>query len=260
MNSTSRTQDASAETPIRIASWNIHGAIGTDGACRPDRIARIVQAMDADVVALQEIDGRTHLKRQPRAFETMADLLGGTIVEARLIGNPGREHGHIVWTRLPIRRSEVHLLPGGLEQRGCIEAELSTPHGPLVVLATHLGLSPFARRRQIGHVLRATAGQSSRPTILVGDLNEWMPRGPVHRALTQRLPNSLRPSTFPSRRPIARLDRLYASAGLELREIAAPAEASIASDHRPIVAEIMISDTYEKGWQEACHPSRSRGS
>ena len=40
---------------IRFASYNIHLAIGRDGAFRPSRIATVIDELDADVVALQEI-------------------------------------------------------------------------------------------------------------------------------------------------------------------------------------------------------------
>lgn len=226
---------------LRIATWNIHGAIGADGLCLPDRIERVVAEIGADIVALQEIDGRTHLGRRARAFETFRELLGGHIVEARLIGPPGREHGHILWSRRPFMRHSVHLLPGGLEQRGLIEAELAMPGGaPLRLFATHLGLSPVTRIRQIraaGRLLDASAA----PAILLGDLNEWMPRGAVHHRLSKSLPDSLRPRTWPARRPFAPLDRIYASAGVTLTERDAPQEAAGASDHLPVVAEIAIA-------------------
>lgn len=240
MNSTQRMPDVTPERPVRIASWNIHGAVGRDGRCRPERIAEIVDAMQADIVALQEVDGRTHLRRKPHAFETMAGLLGGTIVEARLIGRPGREHGHLVWTKFPVTRNAVHLLPGGWEQRGCIEAKILTPRGPLLVLATHLGLSPRVRRRQIRHILARCGESEANPTVLLGDLNEWMPNGPVHRTLTERLPCALQPPTFPAGRPFARLDRLYATYGLRFEPVRPPVGAAEASDHLPLVADLVF--------------------
>ena len=40
---------------IRILSWNIQWARGTDGRVDPGRTARTIRAFDADVVCLQEV-------------------------------------------------------------------------------------------------------------------------------------------------------------------------------------------------------------
>ncbi len=54
---------APAETPqtIRIATYNIHHAAGTDGVVDVHRIAQLIEAMEADIVCLQEVD--QHVKR-----------------------------------------------------------------------------------------------------------------------------------------------------------------------------------------------------
>jgi len=46
---------ANVAAPLGFVSWNIHGAVGTDRMCAPKRIARVLQEIDADVVALQEV-------------------------------------------------------------------------------------------------------------------------------------------------------------------------------------------------------------
>ena len=41
-----------------VASWNIHKCRGPDGECRPDRVARVIGELGADIVVLQEVDTR----------------------------------------------------------------------------------------------------------------------------------------------------------------------------------------------------------
>jgi len=43
---------------LRLASYNIHKALGTDGRRDPGRVLEVVNALGADVVALQEADRR----------------------------------------------------------------------------------------------------------------------------------------------------------------------------------------------------------
>ena len=41
-------------SPLRVATYNVHECVGTDGRQDPDRIASVVSELNADIVALQE--------------------------------------------------------------------------------------------------------------------------------------------------------------------------------------------------------------
>src|ERR1051325_6271537 len=47
-----------ARDGIRIASYNTHGGVGRDGHFVPKRIAGVLNEIDADVIALQEVENR----------------------------------------------------------------------------------------------------------------------------------------------------------------------------------------------------------
>lgn len=236
-----------AATSVRIVSWNIHGSVGRDRRCDPDGILRHIHTLKPDILALQEVDGRTHFGRKASAFEFFAEALGPQCVEARLVGRPGREYGHLLWNRWPIVESTVHLLPDGrIEQRGVIDATIAMPAGRLRVLSTHLGLWPAARRRQAA-MLAELAGQGALPTFALGDFNEWRANGPVQQALSAVLPTMAMPPTWPSHRPTVRMDRLYASAGITIVQARAAAEAASASDHLPLVVDIAMPMPAEPG-------------
>ncbi|MCB1133144.1 MAG: alkaline phosphatase family protein, partial [Verrucomicrobiae bacterium] len=49
------TNDGGAPS-LRVATYNVHGCVGLDGRMRPDRIARVVNSLRPDVIALQEVD------------------------------------------------------------------------------------------------------------------------------------------------------------------------------------------------------------
>ena len=51
-----------AHAPVRVATYNIHRARGLDGRTRLERIAGVLAAIDADIVALQEVVGASPLK------------------------------------------------------------------------------------------------------------------------------------------------------------------------------------------------------
>ncbi|MBC8130807.1 MAG: hypothetical protein H7Y08_10865 [Rhizobiaceae bacterium] len=82
--------------------------------------------------------------------------------------------------------------------------------------------------------------------MALGDLNEWRRHGPVHEALSSVLPAHQAPPTWPSRRPFVCMDRIYASAGLELLPAAGAQEwqqdAARASDHLPLVVDLVLRE------------------
>lgn len=222
---------------VRIATWNLHGFVGEGRRPDPERSFRVVESFSADIVALQEVDGRTHLGRLPEAFERVRDALGGHLAETRLFGPPSREYGHALWSRHPFEHVSLNRLPGpGMEPRGVIEAVVVTPLGRLRVLSAHFGLDPRARPRQGAFV--ASLVKPDLPTVALGDFNEWRRSGPVHHALKAALPVHRPVPTWPVGRPFACLDRLYASRTVTLRSIKAVRAAAPASDHLPLVAEI----------------------
>lgn len=226
-------------TAVRLLSWNIHGAVGMDRRCDPERIVRVIAEADPDILVLQEVDGRSHLGRRREAFEFFAAALGSHVVEARMFGRPGREHGNLLWSRWPLRTETVHALPGGIEPRGLIAVEAETPIGSLHVLGSHFSLSIPARRRQ-ADAIRTIANALSGPVVLCGDFNEWRTSGPVHRRLSAALPVHHRPPSWPTWRPLVRMDRVYASRGVAVRALSHPEAAGAASDHLPVYVELTL--------------------
>src|SRR2546425_41919 len=50
--------DQLPESCLRIASYNVHGCVGTDGRKDAARIAQVIAELDCDTVGLQEVDYR----------------------------------------------------------------------------------------------------------------------------------------------------------------------------------------------------------
>ena len=106
----------------------------------------------------------------------------------------------------------------------------------------HLDLSGLRRRQQVRAVLTHVADCGADcPTVLMGDFNEWSRHGGALREFHHDAWHVLAPGrSFPSRRPVAMLDRIVVSAGCEVGSCAVhhSAAAAIASDHLPVVARI----------------------
>lgn len=223
---------------LRVMTWNIHGGVGPDGRFDLDRIATLIARHRPDVLALQEVDTRG------RGVDCLAPLQGlgiGHFAEARTIAVPDGHYGHALFTRWPTRDVVLHdLSVRRREPRIAIETEIETPFGPLHLVAVHLGLALIERRRQAMALAAMAKRTGGVPSVMMGDFNDWFSFGLVSRVMRRVLPHRTRLRTFPARRPLLRLDRVYCSAPGMLAASFTDKAARAASDHLPIVADIRL--------------------
>jgi endonuclease/exonuclease/phosphatase family metal-dependent hydrolase len=235
-------RQAAAMATLRVATWNIHGAVGADGRYLPARVVGVLREIDADIVALQEV-----------AFEEahtsfLADLerdTGYHVVAGLLRQRHGSDFGNAVLSRFPVRSVEhLDLAVDRYEPRGALDVCIDLGLRPLLrVVATHLGLRPGERREQVRRILAKVERESPHPTLLMGDLNEWYLWGRPLRWLHshfREMPSA--PRTFPAHRPVFALDRIWVSPAGSLRKLVRHATplARSASDHLPLIAEIVV--------------------
>ena len=231
---------------IRVASYNMRKAIGTDRRRRPERTLEVLNELDADVVALQEAD---------RRFGSRTSALPLAMIEERSPYKPvpldTREgsigwHGNALLVRKEVEVLERHLfhLPS-LEPRGAVLAEVRVEGTPLRVVGMHLDLSGLWRRQQASAILDHLAERrDAPPTVLMGDLNEWSTRGGCLRDFAAGHLFAPCGLSFHARRPIAQLDRIMVTPDLEIVASGAHASAAArrASDHLPVWAELRLAD------------------
>jgi endonuclease/exonuclease/phosphatase family metal-dependent hydrolase len=227
-----------------IASYNVHKCVGTDGRFDPDRVAAVVQELDADVVALQEADVRVGSAQgllDLAALQRTTDL--SPVHTSELSPNHGW-HGNLILARNRVVESVKRIKLPGLEPRGALIVDLELKGVPLRFIAAHFGLLRRSRAQQASALIEATHSVL-RPTILLGDLNEWRVR-PTNSSLFELAPhfgpiNAPLPS-FPSRYPLLALDRILARPQeiISSIEVHQSPLARVASDHLPIKARLNL--------------------
>ena len=223
---------------LRVASWNIHKAVGTDRRRDADRVLTAIAALGADIVALQEADRRLGDRPSALPREQIAAVTG---LEPLPIGRNAVSlgwHGNALLARPDIHLTGVERLDlPGHEPRGAVVADLDTP-APLRVVAVHLGLLRAARRRQLDAIKAALQRLPVRPTVILGDFNEHSRRVGLGRIATPFVILPTEP-TFPSRRPLLPLDRIVHSPDLDLVPLGFPQpRGPQPSDHLPLLAEL----------------------
>lgn len=214
-----------------LASWNVHGWVGRDGRPEPARSFEVIRAFEADVIALQEVQGSD--------WPELADAMGyrGIVV-------PGAEGAHCnaLLVRGAVERVRViDLSVPGREPRAALDAAVEAGGAALRVVATHLGLRASERRHQAERLAAELGERDTRlPLVLLGDLNDWTPRGRQLRPLARRVGPLSRLRTFPSRRPLFPLDRAawHAPDLLARLLVVGSKHARFASDHLPLRLEL----------------------
>lgn len=228
-----------ARAPLRIASYNIHIGIGRDGRFLPQRILAVLRELQADVIALQEVQlgGGGFDMLSYLASETGYHALAGPTLRHPVNG----AYGNAVLTRHGVCSVQhIDLSFKGREPRAAIDAALDCGGSSLRVIATHLGLRPAERRAQIKQLLLAFEHDPAMPTVLAGDLNEWFLWGRPSRWLHAYFKPTPAPKTFPSGSPVFALDRIWTRPRklLTRLHVHVSALSKVASDHLPLVAEL----------------------
>ncbi|PZO03060.1 MAG: endonuclease [Hyphomicrobiales bacterium] len=204
---------------MKLITWNIQWARGTDGRVDPRRIIDHVKAMaDFDVLCLQEVasnfadlDGNDATDQ----FALFVEMLPGfTAVEGIGVdvddGRGGRKRfGNLILTRYKVAQALRHLLPWEAAAtrnmpRVLVEAVAETPLGPVRLMTTHLEYS--------SPVLRAAQVEGIREAHRMGAARSRTPRqpGPQTYAPTPDTANAILTGDFNMRPDDASLARLQA--------------------------------------------------
>jgi endonuclease/exonuclease/phosphatase family metal-dependent hydrolase len=181
--------------------------------------------------------------------ERLADAAGAFATRGYTLSDARGDYGNVLLTRHePGRVALLDLTVEGNEPRGAIAATIDPGGRPLRIVATHLGLRARERRAQAERLTAWLAEQETEhATILLGDVNEWRPRAATLRILEHQLGRAPRPATFPTRRPLFALDRVFAwpAPALEIVQVHRSPLARRASDHLPVVARVNLEPTRE---------------
>ena len=242
----------------RIVTYNVHACVGVDGRLDVGRVAAVLAALEPDIVALQELDlGRARSNGVDQAFE-IAKRLDMTGHFNAAVQVEEERYGDAILTCFPERLVKAGALPGlspklRLEPRGALWIAVDIHGVEVQVINTHLGLVPREQQLQaaslagedwLGSPLRRD------PLILLGDLNATSATV-VYRTLAVKLTDARslavrrrgRLATFPSALPMLRIDHVFVSPGIQVREMRVPATplARQASDHLPLVLDFEIA-------------------
>ncbi|MBZ9695021.1 endonuclease/exonuclease/phosphatase family protein [Mesorhizobium sp. B2-5-9] len=232
-------------TGTLVASYNVHKCIGVDRKFDPDRTSRVIREIAPDVIALQEADNRFGDRDGLLDLHRLELETGLVPVPISATGKGHGWHGNVLLFKRGVVRDVHQIRLPGLEPRGAVVAEIDLDgNQSLRIIAAHLGLLRRSRSQQAQVVLDIMNSPDEKPTLLLGDLNEWRLG---NRSALNTLHASFGPQppavpTFPSNLPLLALDRIMANRHGMIGTIEAHDTplSRVASDHLPLTAFVHL--------------------
>jgi endonuclease/exonuclease/phosphatase family metal-dependent hydrolase len=238
-----------APKPFRVMTYNIHHGEGLDGKVDLKRIADLIKHEQADIVALQEVDkGVERTARRDLPAELSA-LTGMSCVFSNNFHYQGGEYGNAVLTRFPVQNwTNTHytmIRPG--EQRGILQVVLKVQGRELVFMNTHIDYrgDDSERWSNAGEIQQLIQPYRGRPMILCGDFNDT-PGSRTCRKLGESFKDTWAAVgagdgfSIPAEKPHKRIDYIWIGSDGAIVPLKAWVPESLASDHRPVVAEFRL--------------------
>jgi endonuclease/exonuclease/phosphatase family metal-dependent hydrolase len=224
-----------------------------DGRVRIERIARILAAIDADIVAVQEVVSHEGCSIEHHQASYLADQLGYFHAIGETRKHRGGVYGNVTLSRWRFELARhVDLSVPGREQRGVLRTDVRLGPHLLHIFNVHLGTAHRERRTQAVRLVDENllkAIDISGPRIVLGDFNEW-----THGLVTQTLSAEFhltdlrdhlpRTRAYPAILPFLNLDHIYFDHQLRIRKALFHRNrlSLIASDHLPLIADLIIEE------------------
>lgn len=232
---------------VSVLTYNIYHGEDANGDSNLDAVARIINSLEPDLVALQEVDNRT---TRAKGLDLTAELSKRTGMKGafgKAMDYAGGQYGEAILLRYPAVEIKNNPLPHTpeAEPRTALEARVELPAGQTVVfVGTHLDhlRDPKNRMMQASRI-RELYADYGLPIILAGDLNAVPDSDPIGLLLTEwsyAAQGDPRP-TAPSVAPKRKIDYIMFRPKdrwrvVEVRVI----DEKVASDHCPVFAVLEL--------------------
>ena len=241
----SSSSDASA--PLRVATYNIKHGRGMDGVLDLERTLATLRLLNADIIALQEVDDQARRSGGVDQASWLAEQLGMHSAYGAFMDFQGGRYGLAILSRRPILSHETWRLPEGNEPRVALATRIETDAGEVIsAVAVHFDWVKddgfrYAQAMETLHQIQTLDS----PWIVFGDFND-VPESRTMNAFEQVARDATKPSdsaaTFPADEPTIEIDYILSGPSSSWSPASATVmEESIASDHRPVVAELNLN-------------------
>jgi len=223
---------------LRILTYNVHLCVGVDEITDYQRVADIINRINPDVVALQELDSATLRSNGYITLNELSERTKMYSVYGPYFEYDGGKYGiGILSKEKPVNWKSIPI-PGRIENRLLI-VELKD----YIICCTHFSGSNDAKLKSVD-ILNGLFKESLKPVFFAGDLNAT-PESDVIKNIESRwiMLNDPLVLTAPSYNPQKCIDYVFAlkddNHSFELTNNIVENE-PITSDHYPVWVELII--------------------
>ena len=227
--------------PLKVVAYNLHHGAGMDGKLDLDRLAKIIAKEKPDLVALQEVDKNCKRSGNVDQAAELGKLLKMEHAFGKFMDFQGGEYGMAVLSRFPINKVVRHQLPEGAEPRCALEVVVK-PKGwteSLSFVGIHLDWTKGDfRPKQVAKLVDLKGA-----VILAGDFNaeRGSPTLEILGKAGWKILRETPTKTCPADKPTHEIDFFIVRGLPEFTYTERVIEEKVASDHRPIAAEISFA-------------------
>lgn len=229
-----------AEGVLRILSYNVRNCIGMDGKTDFDRVADVINRINPDVVALQELDSATQRLEGVFVLKLLAEKTGMHYTYGPAIYYQGGKYGNGVLSKeKPVGYSSIPL-PGRQERRSLLMVEFEN----FYLFGTHFNNAHPGDRHGAAVITNYEARNFDKPIFLAGDIND----APGSRTLELLSESWVQLSgtefTIPSNNPVKCIDFIFGIKSDSYRYHIIQqvvVNEPVASDHLPVFVDVVIN-------------------
>ncbi|MFD1803789.1 endonuclease/exonuclease/phosphatase family protein [Mixta tenebrionis] len=250
---------------LKVAAYNIGKNEASDDVTNLTQLNQAIKKIDADVIAVTEIDNQTHRSGNINQLAKIAEANHLFYAFGKALDFDGGEYGVGLLSKYKIDKSQVINLPSGTaEQRVALLSQITKPgfDSPIIVMTTHLDWqkNPEVRINQARYLLDLSIGDApsdftniaSAIKILAGDFNstaEEQPIKEINYFWNPVIKNGADTRTWPAVNPALDLDHIFTFKGQKwkVKNLTVPSVTNdfnwaAASDHLPVVAELELQE------------------
>ncbi len=237
---------------MRLISYNIHKGIGgLDRKYDLDRVARVIEHENPDLICLQEVTRHARRTLHDDQPKLLTDRFASTAHAFQMnVHYRNGGYGNLILSRWPVVDSyPLCLRWGRWKPRGAQIVIIETPDGPLHLANWHLGLRNRERHWQVEKLLSHHQFREAArlPTLIVGDFNDWQNQLATAALADHGFEDATRPPSrfrsFPAFLAMLAVDKAFYRNGVRVNEVRVVRTklAKEASDHLPLVVDFRLT-------------------
>lgn len=243
---------------LNVMTYNIHHGVGIDGTFDLTRIADIIREMDADLIALQEVDMETDRIGGLNTMEYLAHELSMNYAFGKNLNFQGGDYGNGILSKYPVVSMVNFHIPSykSGEQRGILKVVVDYNGEEIAFWNTHLDhRTDDTERRESVRIIHAMIKNVKTPIILAGDFNDTPDSKTFAELITVfedgwTIKENDSGFTFPADKPDRRIDYVFFRNPTVSSFMLLPGQARIltspASDHLPLIVQFRVLNEISK--------------